>query len=116
MNLAVLPYFAIVWAFGTFVGEITTPWTIGYILVWLIYSPIVTFAGVYVLGGGYRLSLLCLAVLAVAAFYIEDARTILITMFAAAMVGASPWVWIPGAAYCAIVSGIWIWYHGGLFV
>lgn len=114
MNLAALPYFAVVWAFGTYVGEIATPWTIGYIFFWLIYSPIATFTGIYVLGGAFRLCLLCFAVLAAAAFYVEGARTILVTILASGIVGVNLWVWIPGAVFCAAVSGIWIWYHGGI--
>lgn len=114
MNLAVLPYFAAIWAFGTHVGEIATPWTIGYIILWLIFSPIACWIGVFVWGGAYRFFPACLVVLFVAAFYAADARTTLLTLVASGMVGTVPWVWIPAATFVTSVAAIWIWYHGGI--
>lgn len=113
-NLAVLPYFAVVWAFTTYVGEIATPWTIGYLILWLIYAPIATWSGVFMIGGAFRFTVACLVALVVAIPFWPDAIWMCVTIFAAFILGGSPHLWIAVASFVAIVCGIYIWSTGGI--
>ena len=114
MNFLVLPYFAVIWAFSQYAGVLQTPWTIGWIILWLIYSPIVFWTGVYVYVFARWFTTFCLAALIVAVPFWPDAIWMLLTMFVSAMLGAIFQLWISIAVFVAIVCGIVIWYHGGI--
>ena len=103
-----------VWAFSTYAGVITTPWTIGWIILWLVYSPIATWSGVFLFARAGWFGLVCLAAVVAAVPFWPDARWMLLTIFASAIIGGSwpLWKWI--GIFVAIVCGIWVWYHGGL--
>ena len=114
MNLAVLPYFAAVWGFTTYADEVATPWTIGWIILWLIYSPIITWTGVRVIGGAWPFATACIVTLVVATPFWPGAIWMLVTMFVSAALGVVYQLWIALALFVAIVASIWIWYHGGI--
>jgi hypothetical protein len=114
MNFAVLPYFAVVWAFTNYVDAVATAWTIGWIVLWLIYSPIATWTGIFVLGGAHRLAIACFVALIAAVPFWPDALWMLVTVYVSAVLGTLYQVWISIAVFVAIVCGIWIWYHGGI--
>ncbi len=113
-NLLALPYFAAVWSFTEYAGAIATPWTIGWIILWLIYSPIVTWAGVYLFAWARWPMMGFVAALVAAVPFWPDAIWMLVTMFVSAVLGAVFQVWITIAVFVAIVCGVWVWYHGGI--
>lgn len=114
MKFAVLPYFVMIWAFTEHVGTVATPWTIGWILLWLIYAPIATWSGVHVFAGAHRLTIACFAALIAAVPFWPDAIWMLTTILVSGFLGALFQLWIAIAVFVAIVAGIWIWYHGGI--
>ncbi|MDO5757216.1 MAG: hypothetical protein Q4P24_06820 [Rhodobacterales bacterium] len=113
-NLAVLPYLAGVGTFTTYVGEIATPWTIGYLILWLIFAPIIAWSGVVIMVSAFWFSTACLIGLVIAVPFWPDAIWMFVTLFAALMLGGTHYLWVPIASFVAIVAGIYIWYTGGL--
>ena len=115
LPLLVLPYFGVIWAFTTYAGDIAKPWTIGWMILWLIYSPIVTWSGVFVVGDGLPIATICFGALVVAVPFWPDAKWMLLTIFASGILGALYHVWMSITAFVAIVCGFWIWYHKGIW-
>lgn len=114
LNLAVVPYLVGVWSFTTYVGEIVTPWTIGYLIFWLIFAPILAWTGIFLMLAAFWLSTACLICLVTAIPFWPDAIWMCVTLFAALMLGGTHYLWVPIASFVAIVAGIYIWYTGGL--
>ncbi len=113
-NLAVPPYLGVVWVFTMYVGELATPWTIGYLILWLIFAPLATWTGVFIFAGAFRLSVACLVILAAAIPFWPDALWMFVTLLTSLMLGGSLYLWVPLAVFVAIVCAIYIWHTGGI--
>ena len=86
----------------------------GWIILWLIFSPIATWTGVFMLAGAVWFTTACLVALVIAIPFWPDAIWMCVTLFAALMLGGTHYLWVPIASFVAIVAGIYIWYTGGL--
>lgn len=113
-NFAAIPYLAAIWAFGTYVGVITTPWTVGWMMLWLAFAPTALAIGYFLMASGGTFTLAAsLLTLAAATPYFPQALTTLLTLGGAIFLGYPP-VWIPLALFIATVCGIYTWYTGGI--
>ena len=109
-----MPYFFAVWAFGTYVGDVSPPWTIGWAIMWLLFSPAAVFVGIHLFAASYPLSIVAVVGLVVATPFYPTLLAIFTTLLIGMMFGGSILVWRWLMIFVALVCGTSIWYTGGI--
>ena len=109
----VLPYIAGLWAFGVYDSEIATPWTLGWLLLWMAFGPLAGIVGAWLWTAAPVWSALGILGVVLAVPYYPQAFTVLATLFWAFFFCA-PFVWIPLAGFILITTVIYYWSTGGL--
>jgi hypothetical protein len=108
-HLAILPYFCGIWAFGTHHAEPFGTWTIGWILLWVIFSPAALWTGLWVGGTVPATFLGTLGLLVIATPFSPEAATTILTFVAGVFLGALPRVLIALAMFIGVVAVLYHW-------
>lgn len=111
--LLLLTYIAAVWAFGTYDSEIATPWTLGFVLLWMAFGLVAAPIAACFLSMAPGWSALSILGLVIAVPYYSQAITVLVTLFFAFLM-MSPFVWIPLGAISLATVLIYYWNTGGI--
>ena len=107
------PYLAAVWAAGTYDDLIVTPWTIGWVMLWMGIGPILGIVAGIFLAFAPVLSIATVVGLVIAVPFYPQALTVLLTLFGSFFVSFPP-VWITLAVLISVLAVAIYWTTGGL--